>query len=215
MSRYSKNSETAGTLVDASGVTDEYCGTSYAAKLLGLSVATVQSMVEKGELEAWKTQGGHRRISLRSINKYIQRYSPQPDAGDSAWPARLQVLVIESDERIREFYRMYLDQWQLPMDCTLVPSAFDALMLMAGLRPDLLITDLDMAEVDGFRMLRALQANPQLADLRILVVTGMDAEALEARGGLPPETMLRSSPVNFDWLHGYLSALIAARQKQA
>jgi excisionase family DNA binding protein len=46
---------------------DEYCGTSYAAKLLNLSVGTVQTLVEKNELEAWKTQGGHRRISIQSI----------------------------------------------------------------------------------------------------------------------------------------------------
>jgi excisionase family DNA binding protein len=45
--------------------TDEYCGTSYAAKLLNLSVGSVQSLVEKNELVAWKTQGGHRRISIQ------------------------------------------------------------------------------------------------------------------------------------------------------
>ena len=38
---------------------DEYCGTSYAAKLLNLSVGSIQSLVEKNELRAWKTQGGH------------------------------------------------------------------------------------------------------------------------------------------------------------
>jgi len=46
---------------------DDYCGTTYAAKLLGLSVGTVQSLVERNELHAWKTQGGHRRISMPSI----------------------------------------------------------------------------------------------------------------------------------------------------
>ena len=32
---------------------DGYCGTSYAAKMLGISVGTVQSLVEKNELKAW------------------------------------------------------------------------------------------------------------------------------------------------------------------
>jgi excisionase family DNA binding protein len=52
---------------------DEYCGTSYAAKLLNLSVGTVQTLVEKNELTAWKTQGGHRRISIQSIRDYQNR----------------------------------------------------------------------------------------------------------------------------------------------
>ena len=47
---------------------DGYCGTSYAAKMLGISVGTVQGLVEKNDLKAWKTQGGHRRISLQSIH---------------------------------------------------------------------------------------------------------------------------------------------------
>ncbi|MBS4049565.1 MAG: excisionase family DNA-binding protein, partial [Alphaproteobacteria bacterium] len=46
---------------------EEYCGTFYAAKVLGMSVGTVQALVQRGELKAWRTQGGHRRISLESI----------------------------------------------------------------------------------------------------------------------------------------------------
>jgi excisionase family DNA binding protein len=57
---------------------DGYCGTSYAAKMLGISVGTVQGLVEKGDLKAWKTQGGHRRISLQSIHDYQRRHNLAP-----------------------------------------------------------------------------------------------------------------------------------------
>ena len=59
---------------------DEYCGTSYAAKLLNLSVGTVQTLVEKNELEAWKTQSGHRRISFNRFvtTKTVQVCRPMP-----------------------------------------------------------------------------------------------------------------------------------------
>jgi excisionase family DNA binding protein len=36
----------------------EYCSTSEAAQRLGLSLGTVQQMVENGQLEGWKTAGG-------------------------------------------------------------------------------------------------------------------------------------------------------------
>lgn len=51
----------------------DYCGTSQAAKILGVSVGTVQSMVEQEILIAWKTMGGHRRISLDSIKEFKQK----------------------------------------------------------------------------------------------------------------------------------------------
>ena len=42
----------------------QFCGTTEAARILGLSVGTVQSLVERQELMAWKTRGGHRRIAM-------------------------------------------------------------------------------------------------------------------------------------------------------
>ena len=48
----------------------EYMSSADAARDLGLSVASVQKMVDAGELAAVRTQGGHRRIFVNSINKY-------------------------------------------------------------------------------------------------------------------------------------------------
>jgi excisionase family DNA binding protein len=84
--------------------TDEYCGTSYAAKLLNLSVGSIQSLVEKNELFAWKTQGGHRRISLQSIYQYQSRANLLPKL-----PAQsgkyLKVMVVEDDANSRAMYQ--------------------------------------------------------------------------------------------------------------
>ena len=84
----------------------DYCGTSYAAKLLGLSVTTVQSLVEKGEIEAWKTLGGHRRLSLRAINNYLQKNSPQMAQVDLDPRNRLSVLVVEDESAETLTYRI-------------------------------------------------------------------------------------------------------------
>ncbi len=51
----------------------DFCGTAQAAKILGVSVGTIQTMVEKNILIAWKTMGGHRRISLDSIKEFKEK----------------------------------------------------------------------------------------------------------------------------------------------
>ena len=192
---------------------DDYCGTTYAAKLLGLSVATVQSLVEKGEIEAWKTLGGHRRLSLRAINAYLKKNSPQLAQADANPRHRLSVLVVEDEESTRELYRAHFDQWDLAMDCSFMPSAMDALMDIASMRPDLLITDLSMPGVDGIEMLRTIKRNQQLATMQILVVSGLPVAAIKERGGLPANSHFQEKPINFDWLHGYITALIGANRK--
>ncbi|MDO8440836.1 MAG: response regulator [Polaromonas sp.] len=191
----------------------DYCGTTYAAKLLGLSVATVQSLVEKGEIEAWKTLGGHRRLSLRAINNYLQKNSPQLAQVDPDPRYRLSVLVVEDDEVARDLYKAQFDEWDLAVDCSFMPSALEALMDIASMRPDLLITDLIMPGVDGMEMLRALKRNQQLLAMQILVISGLPKEAIEERGGLPPNSYYLEKPINFDWLHGYVCALLGANRK--
>jgi excisionase family DNA binding protein len=203
--------EAAITAADFSS--EDYCGTSYAAKLLGLSVATVQSLVEKGEIDAWKTLGGHRRIALKSINAYLAKNSPQLSRVDTDPKHRLRVLMVEDDEATRELYRYQFEDWDLPVDCTWMPSALEAMMDIASMRPDLLITDLSMPGVDGIEMLKALKRNLQLADMQIVVISGLPPEAVAERGGLPPHAHLLQKPVNFDWLHGYLTALLTANRK--
>ncbi len=51
-----------------------YLSTSQTAQMLGLSVGTVQRMVESGVLQAYTTQGGHRRILASSIRHYCQAH---------------------------------------------------------------------------------------------------------------------------------------------
>jgi len=203
--------ESVSTTNDFSG--DDYCGTTYAAKLLGLSVATVQSLVEKGEIEAWKTLGGHRRLSLRAINAYLQKNSPQLAPADFDPRNRLSVLVVEDDEGARELYKAQFEEWDMAVDCSFMPSALEALMDIASMRPDLLITDLNMPGVDGMEMLRAVKRNQQLLVMQILVISGLPKEAVAEKGGLPPNSHYLEKPINFDWLHGYVTALLVANRK--
>jgi excisionase family DNA binding protein len=49
-----------------------YFSTSQAAKILSLSVGTIQRMVESGVFKAYVTQGGHRRILSSSLNQFCQ-----------------------------------------------------------------------------------------------------------------------------------------------
>lgn len=213
MSSELKSFEAAITATDFSS--EDYCGTSYAAKLLGLSVATVQSLVEKGEIEAWKTLGGHRRIALQSINVYLAKNSPQLSRADTHPKHRLRVLLVEDDEPTRDLYQCQFEEWSLPIDCTWMTSALEALMDISSMRPDLLITDLSMPGVDGIEMLRTVKRNQQLAAMQVLVISGLPVEAIAARGGLPPQARLVEKPVNFDWLQGYLSALVDGQRQVA
>jgi YesN/AraC family two-component response regulator len=82
------------------------------------------------------------------------------------------------------------------------------------MRPDLLITDLSMPGVDGFEMLKALQRNTELADMQVIVISGLPRQSFDSRGGFPDDAFMLPKPINFEWLQGFMSAMVAAKRKQ-
>ena len=189
---------------------EDYCGTTYAAKLLGLSVCTIQTLVEKNELQAWKTQGGHRRISMPSIREYQRKHNMltiQNTPGDN----RLRVLLVEDDAVTREMLRGYCNRSVMPVDCTAMSSGLEALIDISSIKPDVLITDLDMPGVDGFELLRTLRQNPQFNRMTTLVLSALSPEDIESRGGLPEGTIFMAKPINMDWFNGFFTAFLAGR----
>jgi excisionase family DNA binding protein len=190
---------------------DGYCGTSYAAKVLGISVGTVQGLVEKNELKAWKTQGAHRRISLQSVQDYQRRHNLTP-ASLIQGHDRLRVLVVEDDDPTRLMLQTNFDQWGLPLDAVMYASAMEALLDMPSLHPEVLITDLRMPKVDGFEFLRTLTEHSLFANLAVVVVSGMSLDEVNAQGGLPDGVQFLQKPIDMDWLRGFLEALMSVRQ---
>jgi excisionase family DNA binding protein len=188
---------------------EDYCGTFYAARLLGLSVGTIQSLVEKGELQAWKTKGGHRRISMASIREY-QRTNGLTEVSEK--DKFLKVLVVEDDASTLEVFKSTIDSWTLAIDVSLMSSAMEALIDINTLKPDVLITDLNMPGVDGFELLRTLRANPSFASMVLVAMTGLSPAEVEEHGGLPPHAVMVQKPVDMRWLQGFFTALVAVRQ---
>jgi excisionase family DNA binding protein len=190
--------------------TDEYCGTSYAAKLLNLSVGSIQSLVEKNELFAWKTQGGHRRISLQSIYQYQSRANLLPKL-----PAQsgkyLKVMVVEDDANSRAMYQAHFDSWDLPIDAVIQVSAIEALLDIPVVKPQVLMADLRMPGIDGVEMLRQLSLHPQFTKMSVIVITGLSNVEIAAYGELPTGTHVLHKPVDMGWLKGYFQALMSLR----
>lgn len=186
-------------------VEKSFCTTREAATLLGVSVGTVQLWVESGLLQAWKTTGGHRRVMRTSVESLLHK-TPQPIAAqaNSSVPAnqprQLHVMVVEDDAALLRLYQANLSHWSMRPKVTCVDNAVSALMMLGRGGPDLLIADLNMPGMDGFSMLRVLSNAPEMAHTTIVVVSGLDAAAIAARGGLPGGIEVLSKPIPYDRL---------------
>jgi excisionase family DNA binding protein len=189
----------------------QFCSTKEAARLLGVSHRTVQLWVENGSLQAWKTAGGHRRITMESINKRVgarqEAISMAPAQGA---PASLQkkVLMVDDDRTLLRLYELEMDGWDLPLTVMKAYDGFEALIQIGAERPDLLISDLSMPGMDGFRMIRTLRENPAYAGMAIIVISGLEKASMQAMG-LPGDIPVFPKPVPFAQLRAAVEQALA------
>jgi excisionase family DNA binding protein len=189
----------------------EFCGTTDAAKILGISVTTVQFLAEKKELLAWRTKGGHRRISLQSIYDYQRRLNLAPSLLLEE-NYRLRVFVIDKDSATRLILQTNFDNWDLPLEAMMYASTIEALIDMASIQPAVLFVDLCMFGSDGFEFLRILKAHRLFKNLTIVVMSGVSQYEVRDKSDLPDGVKFLEKPIDLVWLRGFLDALISVRQ---
>ena len=146
---------------------------------------------------------------MQSIREYQRQHGLKEVAEKTRY---LKVLVVEDDVAMLEVFKSAVDGWTLPVDCSLMSSAMEALIDINTIRPDLLITDLNMPGVDGFELLRTLRANPSFSSLVLVAMTGLSLAEIAERGGLPEQVVTIQKPVDMRWLQGFIAALVAVRQ---
>ena len=188
----------------------QFCSTKEAARLLGVSHRTVQLWVENGSLQAWKTAGGHRRITMESINKRVgarQDAISLPQAAAPAAPQLKKVLMVDDDRTLLRLYELEMGGWELPLTVMKAYDGFEALIQIGAQRPDLLISDLSMPGMDGFRMIRTLRENPSYAGMAIIVISGLEKATMQAMG-LPGDIPVFPKPVPFAQLRAAVEQAI-------
>ena len=92
--------------------------------------------------------------------------------GSNPKELRQQALIVDDNENMRRLLRRMLQR--LGIHCVEFPDGSAALAAVAAIRPDFIITDLNMAPMDGLSFARALRqsGDDAIRHIPILMVTG-------------------------------------------
>lgn len=172
-------------LDNAPPVEGDEISTLEAARMLGLAVRSIQLMVDRGDLKAWKTPGGHRRISRQSVLDWRDGTQAAPAGTAVAAPAVHgtgpktavpKVLLIEDSIHFQNLVTLVVQQQFPQVDLRVASDAITGLVMVGEFRPDVLIVDILLPGMDGATLITSLRANPQSHDLKLIVITSLDAQ---------------------------------------
>lgn len=158
----------------------EHCSTTDVAMLLGMAVRSVQVMVDRGEFEAWKTPGGHRRILRSSVDRWLSRRNQSDGVAVVAKSSRAddsasaRVLLIEDSVHFQNLVGLLIRQQFPQIDFHVADDGLAGLALYGRLQPDVLIVDILLPGVDGPTLITTLRSHPQFASSHLIVVTSLD-----------------------------------------
>lgn len=168
-----------------------YYTTLEVAKILGMAVRSVQLMVDRGDLQAWKTPGGHRRITRESLERWIQGSRAgvtgvaalHGGAGGDARPGRRRssvhiprILLIEDSSHFQNMVSMLVKQKFPSVDLHIANDGITGLVSFGHLQPDLIIVDILLPGIDGATMITGLRRHALFGQCKLIVLTSLDDE---------------------------------------
>jgi len=162
-----------------------------AAALLGMAVRSVQLMVDRGELQAWKTPGGHRRISRESVHRWQQKHGGGRSANaaqrmngpedDPPVPVPVperarapRVLLIEDSVHFQNLVALLVRQNFPEVELQIASDGIVGLAMIGQWQPDVLIVDILLPGIDGATLITRLRTHDLFRAHRLIVVTSLD-----------------------------------------
>lgn len=145
------------------------------ARMLGIATGTVQKMVDTGVLEAWKTGGGHRRITRDSLELYLKKHlndKTQHNGTKSAAAVDKKIVIIEDSHFYSEMLKT-LAMSSFPDG--FVSVCYDAFSAIGELKtsvPYLILLDMGLPDMDGVALLTRIALIDREYISRLIIVTG-------------------------------------------
>lgn len=144
-----------------------------------VNITTVMGWIDAGKLPAYKTPGGHRRVQHRDLLRFLIKFK-MPVPPDLAG-CGTRVLVVDDEPQVVEFARKAMKRIDPEIEVAAAADGFEAGRKVESFRPDLVILDIFLPGIDGFRVCRDIRQSEAADHVRILAISGQDSPELRKR----------------------------------
>lgn len=160
-------------------MSDKLYTTNQLAKLFGVVPTTVIDWIERGKLEAFKTLGGHRRITHSAVLRFLERNKLAAPPAFTERAAR--IVALDGDSESLRALGEVIARGMPEATVFLEAHPVDALLRIGSDPPHIVVFDVLMPGMDGVEFCRRLRTKAPSNQLKLLALSADASDAAEAR----------------------------------
>ena len=143
---------------------------SQASEYCKVSSKTIINWIDAGYIKAYKTVGGHRRMKKEDLDQFLrEKGMPIPD--ESKGDERKKILVVDDDKIIVETIVQALEEDEHGYEMISASDGFEAGLQVSHFKPDLVILDIMMPDINGYEVCQKIKCTPETRDIKIVVLS--------------------------------------------
>lgn len=150
---------------------DKALGTYDISKICHVAPITVGRWIEEGKLPYFTTGGGHRRVWNRDLVEFLKSHNYPIPKGLST-PTHFQILIVDDDAACRRLIHRSLSKTFSHIKVEEAADGYEAGEKVATLIPALVILDIRLPGVDGFKVCERIRLSKPLKKIKILAISG-------------------------------------------
>jgi excisionase family DNA binding protein len=144
--------------------------TGEAAKICKVSQQTIIRCFDSGQLKGFRVPGSRfRRIPRDQLFLFMKENGIPTDALESG---KRKVLVVDDDEELVELLSDVFEK-DRRFDVRTTNNGFDAGMLVKEFRPDIVVLDVMLPDINGKEVCQRVRSDSSLDDVKIICISGM------------------------------------------
>ncbi len=144
--------------------------TGEAAKICKVSQQTIIRCFDSGQLKGFRVPGSRfRRIPRDVLYKFMKENGIPTDALESG---KRKALVVDDDFSLSELIKDVLEA-DGRFETRVANNGFDAGMLTREYRPDIIILDVMLPDINGKEVCQRIRNDSTMDDVKIICISGM------------------------------------------
>ncbi len=174
------------------------------ANICGVVNQTAINWIKNGYLKAFTTPGGQYRVYAEDLIDFLSSRGMRLPVELQKMMEEIQslrtILIVDDDQALNDSLKKGLEMMNPDLTILQATDGFEAGRVSVESKPNLIILDIDLPGVDGFKLCKTFKADEKLMNPLIIAISGMGKDDTESKVVDAGADAFMPKPINFDEL---------------